>query len=494
MKQLLAISLCFVALNAGAQVKKNINLNPIIPDNIADPSLVMFRDTFYMYATTDVDHGLAKGGPPVVWKSVDFKNWHFEGVLDMGMDWSKGYSFTNEKGEQRTGYFRYWAPGKPITRNGKFYLFPTIVTPDDKVGTYVVEADNPAGPFRFINGDRVHFPAKETDAKPIVNDIDGEPFVDEDGRTYIFWRQRQAVEVSDDLQRQVTNVITVPTLHGAYSEGPGMFKRKGIYYYFYTQSGDASYANGYMMSRKTPLEGFEVPSGKNIFIRSDTATGVWGPGHGNVFQLPGKDEFFFIYLEYGEGGTTRQVFANRMAFNVDGTIQPVKPDFKGVDLFPAKKKTVANPFSGAVVTASSVRKDRIVKGTIAPDPDLARATKGLPTLKVERTATYLPAHTVDGSNGTRWRAETSDAAPWIQYDLGKVKRLGTLELFFVFPAYGHAWYMEKSNDGKTWTRCAAQETVAVRSPHLAKNIGKARFIRIHITKGEPGIWEIKHRP
>ena len=126
----------------------------------------------------------------------------------------------------------------------------------------MVEADNPAGPFRFINGNGVHVPAQATDSKPIVDDIDGEPFVDEDGRTYIYWRQRRAVEVSNDLQKQVSKTVTIPTLHSGYSEGPGLFKRNGIYYYFYTLSGHASYANGYMMSRKTPLEGFESPSGK----------------------------------------------------------------------------------------------------------------------------------------------------------------------------------------------------------------------------------------
>lgn len=47
------------------------NFNPIIPDNLADPSLVMFDDIFYMYATTDIDHGLKEIGPPVVWKSTD---------------------------------------------------------------------------------------------------------------------------------------------------------------------------------------------------------------------------------------------------------------------------------------------------------------------------------------------------------------------------------------------------------------------------------------
>jgi hypothetical protein len=37
-----------------AQQKRD-RFNPIIPDFLADPSLVFFNDTFYMYATTDID-------------------------------------------------------------------------------------------------------------------------------------------------------------------------------------------------------------------------------------------------------------------------------------------------------------------------------------------------------------------------------------------------------------------------------------------------------
>jgi beta-xylosidase len=60
-----------VSANQNAKSTEKQNFNPIIPDNLADPSLVMFDDTFYMYATTDIDHGLKEMGPPVVWKSTD---------------------------------------------------------------------------------------------------------------------------------------------------------------------------------------------------------------------------------------------------------------------------------------------------------------------------------------------------------------------------------------------------------------------------------------
>lgn len=65
-----------------------------------------------------------------------------------------------------------------------------------------------------------------------------------------------------------------------------------------------------------------------FFFFSSIANNVWGPGHGNVFYNEETDDYIFVYLEYGDGGTTRQVYANRMEFNEDGTIKTLVPDEK----------------------------------------------------------------------------------------------------------------------------------------------------------------------
>ena len=69
---------------------------------------------------------------------------------------------------------------------------------------------------------------------------------------------------------------------------------------------------------------------------------MWGPGHGNVFYDEGTEEYIFLYLEYGDGGTTRQVYANRMEFNDDGTIKILVPDMRGVGYLaaPQEKRTI----------------------------------------------------------------------------------------------------------------------------------------------------------
>ena len=66
---------------------------------------------------------------------------------------------------------------------------------------------------------------------------------------------------------------------------------------------------------------------------------MWGPGHGNMFYDEGTDEYIFLYLEYGDGGTTRQVYANRMEFNDDGTIKTLVPDMRGVGYLAGSQET-----------------------------------------------------------------------------------------------------------------------------------------------------------
>ena len=465
--------------------------NPLIPDNLADPSVSKFGDTYYLYGTTDLDYGLGRAGTPVVWKSKDFVNWSFEGSHIRGFDWAKGYEYVNDKGEKKKGYFRYWAPGKVIEQDGRYYLYVTFVKPDEKMGTYVLVADRPDGPFRFAEGKGLSVPGTaEADSPAIVPDIDGEPFVDEDGKGYIFWRRRFAARLSDDKLHIEGEPVSIKTARQGYSEGPLMFKRKGIYYYVYTLSGHQNYANAYMMSRESPLTGFVKPEGNDIFLFSAPENQVWGPGHGNVFYDEGTDAYIFVYLEYGDGGTTRQVYANRMEFNEDGTIRTLVPDARGVGCLAAPQETRKNLALQSHFYASSEKAPRTSTVSIETQPNQPLPDKGS-VKNYTRTHTYQAAHVSDESNGTRWLAADTDSSPFITVDLKEVRTVSECHFFFTRPTEGHAWRLEKSADGKNWQTCAEQGKVQARSPHIADAIGEARYLRLHIRRGDAGLWEWK---
>lgn len=485
---LFSVVFLFTSLMAFTQ-----NFNPIIPDNIADPSISKFGDTYYLYGTSDIDRGLEEMGPPVVWKSKDFVNWSFEGTILNEIDWNKPYTFINKEGKKQYGFFRYWAPGRAIKIDNLYYLFPTIVAPDGSCPVYTVVSESPDGPFRFQNGDGLFWgeiPEGKKNSQPLVPDIDVEPFIDDDGSSYVYWRNRKAAQVNHDFSSVVGDIVNIPTKRTAYSEGPTLFKRDGIYYYVYTQGGHQNYRNAYMMSKQSPLSGFVAPKGNDVFISSSIENGVWGPGHGNVFYDEASDTYVFAYLEYGEGSTTRQVFVNKMEFNSDGTIKTIIPNLEGVGYLNNAADTRKNLALRAKATASSHKKEKMSAEKVETDQNNPKPNEGS-VVTVSRTFTYEPEQAIDGSNGTRWIASGDDSRPSFRLEFDEVTKIDRCDMFFTLPSLGHAWILEKSIDGRHWEVCHIQDEIVARSPHTATEIGDAKLLRIRIIKGDPGLWEFK---
>jgi beta-xylosidase len=433
--------------------------NPIIPDLIADPSIVEIDGTFYCYATTDgTGQGLAKSGLPVVWKSKDFVNWSFDGTV-----------FPAAADQL------YWAPSTVTKVKGKYYLYPTI-----NHDIHVAVAGSPAGPFHVANGGDTF--TGPNAPKPLVTDrgpkgtkgIDAEVFIDDDGKAYMVWAQRGAARVHPDMITLDTTVV-IKTKRGGYSEGPFLFKRKGIYYYLYTLSGHENYQYAYMYSRVSPLGPFEFPE-QDIIATTDHAKGIYGPGHGCVFNVKGTDNYYFTYLEFGRGSTNRQVWVDKLSFNEDGTIQPVVLTHEGV---------------GALHPIKNAPKQLAVKNATASGslPDLK--VKPIKDTTLNRTETYQPHNAIDASNGTRWMAASGDSPATYTLDLGSAQKLKRLDAYFVMPTAGHAYQLDYSTDGKTWKRCGGHTDVKIKSPHSDQLSITAQYLRITFIKGVPGLWEVK---
>lgn len=487
--------LCLLLVGYKVEAQQNKSLaQSLIPDYVADPSVSYFNGMYYLYGTSDIDHGLAEMGPPVVWTSKDLVNWSYKGGLLHGIDWQKAYSYGPE-GKKKKGYTRYWAPGAAIKKDKWYHLYATIVKPDNKLGTYHLTSKSPEGPFEFTNGKGIFFnePEKEKEeTKAVVADIDGDPFVDDDGQAYIYWRRRKAAKLSKDWKTIEGSEVDIPTKRTGYSEGPLLFKRKGIYYYLYTLSGGSNYVYAYMMSKTGPLGPFVAPD-QDMILKSNIEKGVWGPGHGNVLHIPKTDDYLFFFLEYGQGSTTRQVYVNRLQFNADGTIKPVEVTKTGISELPnLNKKKFIIP---AKVSASSVRKDTIIKTTI--DTVIEKLINMPPKFveseleNVQRTVDFKPENVIDGSNGTFWMCDSTDKQPWFQIDLGVVKQVKSLELFFLKSTLGHTFKIEKSDDGQEWKTVDTTVSEIIQSPQVINKIGKTRFLKVTVLSGAPGLWEAK---
>jgi hypothetical protein len=427
----------------------------LIPDLVADPSIVEIDGTFYCYATTDGwGQGLNTSGTPVVWTSKDFQNWSFEGS-------SFPANFD----------LKYWAPSTVVRRNGRYYSFPTL---DGKITAVV--AHSPLGPFTAPDGQPVTKATLQPFPIEQKSTIDAEVFTDDDGKAYMVWSRRRLVKLKPDLLSPDGPMVTLPTKREGYSEGPFLAKRNGVYYYCYTLGGDEAYQYAYMLSRTSPLGPWEAPE-QDIIATTDATGKTFGPGHGCFIQPQGSDQWYFVYLEYGRGGTTRQIYADKMHFNPDGTIQPIKLTKTGVGAIRPAGEATPNLAPEARATASSVRANYRVRPR--KDPSL------------DRVETYAPANALDGFNGTRWLADAGDTNAWFQVDLGLPRDIRRTEAYLVKPTAGHAYHLEWSLDGSAWQPYGGHEEVILRSPHRDEKSVRARYLKLTILRGEPGLWEFR---
>ncbi len=450
----------FLILYIPLSVKSQSNPfgNALIPDLVADASIQEINGTFYCYATTDgYDAGLSSSGPPVVWKSKDFVHWSFSGSY-----------FPSAEGQL------YWAPSKAIEANGRYYLYPTV-----NGYMYAAVSDSPEGPFHLAEGPDIFTKPyssntllkKKTPKGPVG--IDAEIFIDDDKQAYLFWQLRHAAKLNSDMVTVDTNTITIPTSRNGYSEGPIFFKRKGVYYYLYTLGGDEAYQYAYVSGKVSPLGPFGFPKSNDIIATTNHQRGIFGPGHGCVFNVPGTDDYYFAYLEYGRGSTNRQTYVNRLRFNEDGSIRPVDLTMTGVGALHHVKTDLSQKVVKA--SASSTCSEKKIK----PAKDSL----------LNRVEYFVPSFAFDGSNGSRWIALPEDTACWIMADLGKVKSIKRSEVYFVRPTAGHAYVLEYSADGIHWSPCGGHDDLKIQSPHSDICNIKARYLRISITKGIKGVWE-----
>ncbi|HNZ81675.1 MAG TPA: family 43 glycosylhydrolase [Bacteroidales bacterium] len=433
--------------------------NALVPDMIADASIQEINGVFYCYATTDgYGRGLETSGPPVVWKSKDFVHWSFDGT-----------HFPSAMGQ------KYWAPSKAIAANGKYYIYPTV-----NEYMYAAVADSPEGPFKLAAGPDTFikpysaYTLLKSEAPRRPAGIDAEVFIDDDQQAYLFWQSRRAAKLGPDMVTVDTNIITIPTPRTEYSEGPIFFKRKGIYYYLYTIGGDEKYTYSYVTSKVSPLGPFDFPpKDQDVVCMTNYERQIFGPGHGCVFNVPGTDDYYLAYLEFGRGSTNRQTYVNKLEFNADGSIRPVDLTMTGVGALRNIKTDPKKLVKKA--EASSVRADLKIR----PQQDFT----------LNRVESFVPWFAFDGANGSRWMPAPEDTACWLVADLGKKQAIKRSEVYFVRPTAGHSYLLEYSNDGTSWTTCGGHSDVIMKSPHTDHLNIKARYLRIRITGGVKGVWE-----
>ncbi|HEY5284055.1 MAG TPA: family 43 glycosylhydrolase [Polyangia bacterium] len=286
--------------------------NPVLVGYNADPNVVLFDNTFYIFPTTD---GFASWGSTSfsVFSSTNLVQWTNRGViLDLTKDlkWATGHG---------------WAPS--IARVGTTYYF--YFSADSQIG--VATSSSPTGPFKDALGK-----ALATTGQYGSQSIDPYVFIDDDGTPYLYFGSgsgglRLAKLNADMISFAATPTNISPSGASGTLEGSAMFKRKGTYYLAWSEGDtrNATYQMAYARAQ-SPQGPFTRLA---VILQQNTTLGILGPGGGTILALPSRDEYYLAYHRFkipGGDGTHRETCIDRMAFNSDGTIVPVKPTLEGL--------------------------------------------------------------------------------------------------------------------------------------------------------------------
>ncbi len=312
---MIALAGCQTAPNRGREMSGN----PILPGWYADPECAVVAGRYWIYPTTSARY--EQQTYLDAFSSRDLVHWtKHERIIDTGaVTWARK---------------AMWAPAI-AEREGKYYLFfaANDIQKDGEVGGIGVGvADRPEGPYRDYLGkpllDRFY-----NGAQPIDQCF----FRDADGTCYLIyggWGHCNLAQLNSDFTgfaAQADGQMFREITPEGYVEGPFMFIRGGKYYFMWSEGGwtgpDYSVAYAIADSVRGPFKRI----GK--ILQQDAAV-ARGAGHHSVLQRPGTEEYFIVYhrrpLEESDRDH-RVVCIDRMEFDEEGLIKPVKITFEGVE-------------------------------------------------------------------------------------------------------------------------------------------------------------------
>lgn len=326
---LAALAACGAPRGDGAAPPAARSGNPVLPGWTADPEGAVLDGEYWIFPTTSAPYEEQTAFD--AFSSPDLVTWtkHARVLSTDDVAWARK---------------ALWAPCV-VERGGRYWFFFSandlqrpggpLWDADDASshtgGIGVAVADAPGGPYEDWLG-RPLVGAFHHDAQPI------DPFVfeDADGAFYLFYGGWGRCNVAR-LDADFTGFEPWPdgstfrdvTPEG-YVEGPLVLLRDGTYYFLWSEGGwgNSSYRVAYATG----------PSATGPFARvgtileSDPAVAT-GAGHNSVLRVPGTDEWYVVYHRRpipNEGRDHRVTCIDRLEFDADGRIRPVRMTFAGV--------------------------------------------------------------------------------------------------------------------------------------------------------------------
>lgn len=311
----------------------------------ADPAVLVYNDTVYVYCTNDsqqvdftlgkTDNGYDKINTLNVFSTKDLVNWTDCGIIKVaGVSGAAKWARNS------------WAPAictKKIDGKDKFFLYFA----DSANGIGVLSADSPTGPFIDPRG-KALISRDMPNCQDVYWLFDPAVLVDDDGKGYIYFggghqadfihpKSARCAALSDDMISLACDPIQI--------DPPFLFEDSGInkigdtYYYSYCTnwtSRDGVDADPMLpiaviayMTSKNPLGPFEYQG--YALENPGTYFGDWGNNHHWMFKF--HDKYYMAYhgqiiektVGFEKGGY-RHLLINEFKVNEDGSwpIQSMK--------------------------------------------------------------------------------------------------------------------------------------------------------------------------
>lgn len=276
----------------------------------ADPSVVEYNDTFYVYATKDPwgKDDLA------VFETQDFVRYQLKSI-----NWPTKEQCTSPTSNNSM----VWAPSV-VQKGDKFYMYVSVGSE-----VWAGVAPHPLGPWKNIKPD--NSPLIPGNFFPGYHMIDAECFIDDDGQAYLYWGSGLqwkngkcfVVKLNPDMYHFDGEPVDVTPPN--FFEAPFMYKHDGKYYLMYSNGKaiDSTYNVRYSIG-ETPFGPWK--EGKNSpILKSSKDKKVTGPGHHTVFTTSkGVYIFFHKIFPQKQDYVLRQLCIGKLEFDKKGNIKPVK--------------------------------------------------------------------------------------------------------------------------------------------------------------------------
>ncbi|RFZ82917.1 arabinan endo-1,5-alpha-L-arabinosidase [Mucilaginibacter terrenus] len=311
-------SISFNTAFAQKPVNKTTSGNPIFPGWYADPEATIFEKQYWIYPTYSDKYNSQVHFD--AFSSPDLVHWtKHNNVLDS----------SNVKWAKRA----MWAPAI-VKKDNKYYFFfaANDIQNDETVGGIgIAVAEKPEGPFKDYLGkpliDKFH-----NKAQPIDQFV----FKDDDGQYYIIyggWGHCNIAKLKADFTGISTykdDISYQEITPEGYVEGPVMFKRNKKYYFMWSEGGwtGPDYRVAYAIA-----DNINGPFKRIGTVLAQDAKVATGAGHHSVINVPGTNDWYIVYHRRPLTETDanhRVTCIDKMIFNADGTIKPVKITNEGV--------------------------------------------------------------------------------------------------------------------------------------------------------------------